>query len=702
MKIKTRKSIGVISFIAILGVLVSAAGIARQAEDPGVLLRAAIEKEEVDGDLQGAIDLYKQIVSKHGDNRAIAAKALVRLGGCYEKLGLSEAEKTFQKVIADYPEQTEAVKAARQKLAMLARVLAAGERGNGDFKMTRIAVDPVTAYFAIISPDGKKLAFIGGNEGDIWVKDIVADKITRLTQTPVYKYWGFWSPDSEKIAYLDVLNGLHIVPAPGGEPVTLIKGDSDFIKSGKFAWPVGWTPEGKTVVCSVSGRGFCAIPTDGGSWRDVFKFSSPEQEKEFSGVALSPDNMHIAYSPTHSGNTDIYIIPTAGGDPVRVTDHPASDYWPAWSPDGKWLAFLSGRNGEENIWIVRISPEGKPLGEPFSISQIAVGRNSFFSWTNDGKIGIGKASWITNLAVRDLGSGKEAQLTNMLTMDRLARWSPDGSRVLYASEKAGKMDLWLVGAEGGEPELITGSFAGSQRLNFIGSPCWLPDGRNVAFVLRREGKLVGIWVVPAERGEARKIEFTPEGSIQKIDWSPDGKKIAFDYAGRKDDQTVKGSRVFESDIYVMPAEGGKPARITRIEKEGLSFETPRWSPDQKKIAFWGMDWLEYNQGKVSSQIWVADLETDKVEPITKKISAMAKSLSWTPDGKWIIYVANENNKFQIFKAPVEGGEPVNLNIEGMYPDCSPDGKRIVYSKMMKGAFEFWLVENFLPVDNKKK
>src|SRR4030042_2480427 len=91
MKINTIKLTAVIFLIAIMGALVSVAGIARQAEDPGVLLRAAIEKEEVDGDLQGAIDLYKQIVAKHGDSRVIAAKALLRLGGCYEKLGEKKA-----------------------------------------------------------------------------------------------------------------------------------------------------------------------------------------------------------------------------------------------------------------------------------------------------------------------------------------------------------------------------------------------------------------------------------------------------------------------------------------------------------------------------------------------------------------------------------------------------------------------------------
>ena len=115
-----------------------------------------------------------------------------------------------------------------------------------------------------------------------------------------------------------------------------------------------------------------------------------------------------------------------------------------------------------------------------------------------------------------------------------------------------------------------------------------------------------------------------------------------------------------------------------------------------------MVWLEYNQGKVSSQIWVADLQTDKVEPITKKLSAMAKALCWTPDGKSIIFVANENDKFQMFKVPSVGGEPVKLNIEGFYPDCSPDGKKIVYSKLMKSAYEFWLIENFLPLDKKQR
>ena len=83
----------ILASIVILGTLQSLAGLAAQQTDPEILLRAAIESEEVDGDLEAAIETYKQIASSAGSNRALAATALLRLGGCYEKLGREEAQK---------------------------------------------------------------------------------------------------------------------------------------------------------------------------------------------------------------------------------------------------------------------------------------------------------------------------------------------------------------------------------------------------------------------------------------------------------------------------------------------------------------------------------------------------------------------------------------------------------------------------------
>ena len=126
----------VMALTAMVVILGSVPGSPRQAEDPAVLLRAAIEKEEVDGDLQSAVVLYERIVAKFSDNRPIAAKALLRLGGCYEKLGQSQAElaqKAFQRVVDSYPDQTEAVKAAKEKLAAFLKSRASAEKGGKDY-----------------------------------------------------------------------------------------------------------------------------------------------------------------------------------------------------------------------------------------------------------------------------------------------------------------------------------------------------------------------------------------------------------------------------------------------------------------------------------------------------------------------------------------------------------------------------------------
>ena len=117
-----RLSALVIVVMALGAVLTPAVG-ARQ-QDPGVLLRAAIEKEDVAGDLEGAVALYRQILAANSKNRAVAARALLRLAGCYEKLGQTEAEKTYRQLIADYADQTAEVALARQKLAALTRALA--------------------------------------------------------------------------------------------------------------------------------------------------------------------------------------------------------------------------------------------------------------------------------------------------------------------------------------------------------------------------------------------------------------------------------------------------------------------------------------------------------------------------------------------------------------------------------------------------
>jgi len=686
MKIKL---IMTVSLIVIFGVLISIGGNARQTDDPGVLLRAAIEKEEVDGDLQGAIDLYKQIIAKYGDNRAIAAKAQLRIGMCYEKLGLKEAQKAYQNVIDKYPDQTEAVKAAREKLYLLLKAQTVVEKGDADQKVRKIYESTEKAY-GFISPDGKNLALLG-DEGDIWLREIASGKETRLTQTPSFKYWCFWSPDSKTIAYLDVLNGLYVVPAKGGEARALIRSDSDFIKEGNFAWPTGWTSDSYMILCQVPKRGLCAIPISGEEWKDIFKIPDQKTDEDFSLLTLSPNGKFLAYE----SNNDIYIMPAVGGQSIQITNHPFPDSWPVWSFDGKWISFYSSRSGTSEIWVKMISPDGHPEGEPIQVSRGLTSMNTFYNWVKDGKIGISLDVGRSNIFVKNLETGEETHLTTILARERNPRWSPDGRQIAFISRREGE-NLWIIPAGGGEDRKITTNVPNPNENRYITRPSWLPDGKKLIFGGFYGYSNRGIWMVPVEGGMPQKMEFNFDTWIESCDVSPDGAYIAFDYMGAKEGNPIKGSRTFGKDIYVIPFKGGAPQRITRIEKTGLCFRLPRWSPDGKRLAFLSIDWFADHEGKESEEIWVCEFPDGEPRTITKKMKGNLTHLSWSPDGKTIVFSKLENNKEQIFAVPSDGGEIKKLNIEGFSPDFSPDGKKIAFGRRLPGKVEYWLVENFLP------
>jgi len=667
------------------------------------LFQKALAKERGEGNLKEAISLYQKVVDEASD-KSLAAKAQLRIGICYEKLGMKEAQKAFQKVIDNYPSQTETVKVAKEKLSVLLKAQAVVEKGDREFKITKI---PIEAYPSFISPDGKKLAFVSGR-GDIWVREISSGKDIRLTQTPVYDYWCFWSRDSKTIAYLDAKNGLHVISAKGGESKTLIKAESEFGNTGDYAWPVGWTPDNKMLICHVSSRGLCAIPISGGEWKDIFKFSDAEQEKDYGVLSLSPNGKLIAYQSKKAGNEDIYIMPVEGGESIQITHHAAPDLYPNWSFDGKWLAYETLRTGEREIWVVRIAPGGKPESKPFRVVKGTANPNvssNLYNWTKDGKLGISISMSFSNIFVADPKSKEEVQLTDVLSGNKAPRWSPDGSHIVFISDRGGKRNIWTMPSNGGEPRLVTGNITQPSFFLYMHSSTWSPDGKNIAFGISyaMEGEK-GIWIVPSRGGPVKKIKFDYDGYIHGIDWSPDGKQIAFSYSRRKDEKNpIPGSRVGYPDIYLIPVDGGEPTRVTKTDNEMLDFRIVRWSPDGKKIAAICLDWSAYGtEKKDASGIYIVDLETGKINLITESIKVTRHGLSWSPDGENIIFSSWREKKLFLHMMSARGGEIKNLNIEGLESDYSPDGKKIVFSRGTGARKEFWLVENFLPEEKTGK
>jgi len=99
--------------------LLAAVAIAQSNASLEVQLKAAMNKELVDGDLEGAIELYKQIAASPNGQRPVVAKALLQMGLCYEKLGNDEAQKAYEQVLSKYADQTEIASQARERLAAI-------------------------------------------------------------------------------------------------------------------------------------------------------------------------------------------------------------------------------------------------------------------------------------------------------------------------------------------------------------------------------------------------------------------------------------------------------------------------------------------------------------------------------------------------------------------------------------------------------
>jgi Tol biopolymer transport system component len=666
-----------------------------------VLFEKAKFTMETKGDLKGAIKLFSEIIKKYPDEREYAAKSQLYIGLCYEKLGMKEAQKAFQKVIDNYPSQTETVKVAKEKLSILIRAQTVIKKGDKEFKITKFHSEKRGS--GRLSPDGKKLALIREDYTEdtesIYIRDIASGKEVHLVDELAVGIDSFlcWSPDSKTIAYVDFARmcTLKVVSIKGGPPRTIIKKDPESSDYG-FILPSSWTSDGKRIVFKDYSRGLFSIPAAGGEWGEIYAYSSAEEAKQrkLDRMTLSPDGKYIAYESEQNGNRDIYVMPVKGGESVRITDNITNDRRPFWSYDGKWLAFYSARTGESEIWVVGITSDGEPVGKPFQVTR---GGARGGVWTKEGKISYTTWKIISHLFTANTDGSEEIQLTKINNWNAHPRWSPDGESIAFATDY-GESDMgaiWIVPAKGGDEEFLT-----------IGrSPCWSPDGKMIAFIVPRIFPEIKakISIIPVEGGKPKEL-LAFDGDLGWLDWSPNGKHIAFSYSRGKDTKNpIPDSRIDIIDIYIISVDGGEPMRLTKMDKKGFKFTSSRWSPDGKEIAFRSMDFSQAAwEGKGEQMgIWTINVRSGDHKLITTGLDAWR--FCWSPDGRYIISSKHEEDSkeqwmmdHKLYRVSAEGGKPEKLNIMGQAPDFSPDGKKIVFSRTIQSGDEFWLVENFLP------
>src|SRR5690348_1387207 len=144
--------------VAILARMLTASfAIAQKDDQAELLMEAAHQKQLVEGQLEQAIQLYKRIVQEHSGNHTLAAKALLEMGQCYEKLGNTEARKAYERLLRDYGDQNEAAAQARTRLAAISSKVASG---SSEMVTRRVWAGPDVDAQGSVSPDGRYLSYV--------------------------------------------------------------------------------------------------------------------------------------------------------------------------------------------------------------------------------------------------------------------------------------------------------------------------------------------------------------------------------------------------------------------------------------------------------------------------------------------------------------------------------------------------------------
>ncbi|HEY3105137.1 MAG TPA: protein kinase [Pyrinomonadaceae bacterium] len=234
---------------------------------------------------------------------------------------------------------------------------------------------------------------------------------------------------------------------------------------------------------------------------------------------------------------------------------------------------------------------------------------------------------------------------------RHARFSPDGKFVAYASSKGAGSAIWLKQVTSGEP------FANQSELATAASPIWSPDGLQIAFLSKREGQN-GIWTMAAFGGSPTLLKTLEAFSPELVAWSRDG-KIYFVMQGNLDALNVATQEI---------------SPVTKFDNSKLQDRSFALSPNEERVAY-----TDNTDGQ--SDIWVLPARGGQPARVTND-KAQDSNPVWTPDGQSILYSSKRSDFKQICLVRLDGSPPMQMTVNDSNSnvlDISPDGTKILYS-----------------------
>ncbi len=396
-------------------------------------------------------------------------------------------------------------------------------------QIVRLTDLPGSETFPSLSPDGTFFVYTKDIDGsfDLFLQRVAGGKPIQLTAgSPADDYQPAFSPDGQQIAFRSDRDG-------GG--IFLMGATGESVKRlTDFGFNPAWSPDGREIAVATEG---VFDPMTRSSVSQIVRIDVATGTQRPLAVpdgvqpAWSPHGLRIAFwGLAQPGNRRvIWTIPVDGGSPVTVVDDAFYNWSPAWSPDGRFLYFASDRSGSMNLWRValsersgRVSSTPEPVttsSEWSALPSLSRDGHRLIYATDSSRTFVELVPFNPETAQVD---GPPALAYQGARAIRSCDVSPDGAWLALGTSFPAE-DLLLIRADGGDLRQLTNDLARDR------TPYWSPDGSRILFASNRSGKYEA-WTIRPDGSGLTQITHLPDRPVAYPFWSPDGKQIAFYYA----------------------------------------------------------------------------------------------------------------------------------------------------------------------------
>jgi Tol biopolymer transport system component len=491
-----------------------------------------------------------------------------------------------------------------------------------------------------LSPDGKFVAYVAAplSRTRLYVRQVEGGTpVATLPDSSGFARVPRWSPDGQRLVFSSE-RGIEVMPAFGGVPRVLVQRPRD-------AWlDAAWMPDGLSIVYALRDSVFTR-PVNGGASRGVTRLAeahscSPSPEGRW--IACASGNRQFVTNEDFGNiaSSSLWLIPAAGGVPVRVTDEQSFNTSPVWLSLPVALLYVSNRDGGRDIYQLALRRSGRPAADPV---RLTTGANaaSVSASADSRRLVYAAYGRTSNVWVSPIPESGPARLTQAVPVTTGTQEieafdvSVDGRWLLFDSDRSGTQQLYRMPIQGGEVEQLTNQPEPSM------APSLSRDGREVAYHTFRNGTRQ-LFVIDVEGGTPVQVTHDSDQNRMAA-WSPDGRSLAFQKRAFEPSQTT--------EIVSRDSEGkwGRPHTLL------AGGDLPIWSPDGRRIL------TVMRQGDITALVIVPVSGGPPVKIILPREATPVPGLiwDWSPDGRFVYYISERqpSKRNGIWRVPVAGGAP---------------------------------------------